>query len=37
MQALLDTGLAHVVNGKEVKLIEHATIKINLEDHLVIR
>jgi hypothetical protein len=33
LQALEDSGLARVLNGKEVKIIEYPTVKINVKSH----
>lgn len=33
MQAIENSGLAKVINGKEVKIIEYPTLKINVQSY----
>ena len=33
MQAIQNSGLARVINGKEVKIIEHPTLKISVRSY----
>ena len=33
LQALEDSGLARVINGKEVKIIEYPSVKVNVKSH----
>jgi hypothetical protein len=34
---LENSGLAHVINGKEVRIVEHPTVKINIANHEALR